>query len=275
MENSRIPWTDHTFSAWEGCSKVSPGCTHCYAAGRDDRWHEGKHWGKDAPRYLHTDSYWKQPFRWDREAAAAGERRRVFSASLSDVFEDRRDLDPLRERLFDLIAQTPNLDWLLLTKRPQCIARLAARWNGQAPTNVWLGTTCEDQKRAEERLPQLLAMQAVVHFVSAEPLLGEVDLRKWLGPGKVSWVVAGGESGPNARPCNLDWKRKLMAQCSEMGAAYFMKQMGALPFDGKTGKSRITMRDRKGEDMDEFPIDLRVRDFPRSHRLGDTSMFKL
>ena len=272
MENSKIPWTHHTFSAWEGCARVSEGCQHCYAETRDERWHEGKHWGKEAPRYLHTDSYWKQPLRWDREAAAAGERRRVFSASLSDVFEDRRDLDVHRDRLFDLIDQTPNLDWLLLTKRPQHIARLAARWLKEAPANVWLGTTCENQKRAEERLPFLLDIKAVVHFVSAEPLLGPLDLRQWLGAARVNWLVVGGESGANARPCMLEWKRDLMRQCTAVCVAYFMKQMGAYPLEGLR---KITVRDRKGESMDEFPTDLRVRDFPRSHKLNDLTMFEV
>ena len=124
--NSKIEWCRHSFSPWEGCERVSRACAHCYAAERDKHWHGGRHWGIASERLLHTDAYWRQPIRWNREALAAGERHRVFCASLSDVFEDRRDLDQERCRLFALIEQTPSLTWMLLTKRPENIVRMIA-----------------------------------------------------------------------------------------------------------------------------------------------------
>lgn len=124
-----IAWTDHTFNPWIGCAHVSPGCDHCYAeAGTSARIARGRGlplWGEGAARQVTSPDYWKQPLRWDRAAAKEGVRRRVFCASLADVFEDRRDLDAARCALWDMIEQTPNLDWLLLTKRPQNVLRLA------------------------------------------------------------------------------------------------------------------------------------------------------
>jgi protein gp37 len=149
---------------------------------------------------------------------------------MADVFEDRRDLDQHRERLWKLIAETPNLDWLLLTKRPHRVAHLAP-WRKTWPYNVWLGTTVENQRWAEKRVPQLLAHAAAVHFLSCEPLLGPVDLTTWLpvrGRERVvGWVIAGGESGHGARPMNPDWARALRDQCQEHGVPFHFKQWGA------------------------------------------------
>lgn len=235
-QNSTIEWTDHTFNPWEGCQIVSPGCAHCYAAARDRRLHGGAHWKHGGPRLFHSDAYWREPLKWDRAAAVEGVRRRVFCASLADVFEDRADLVAPRARLFALIRETPHIDWLLLTKRPENAARL---W-GEAhradpvchgigipwPHNVWLGTTVEDQQRADERIPHLLAVPAVVRFLSCEPLLGPVDLDRWIGPQLLHWVIAGGESGRGARPMHPAWARSLRDQCTAAGVAFFFKQWG-------------------------------------------------
>jgi protein gp37 len=138
-------------------------------------------WGKNTPRHRTSASYWRQPIKWDADAAKAGQRRRVFAFSLADVFEDRRDLDPWRADLWRLIEATPNLDWLLLTKRYDCIARmLPAAWLAAPRPNVWLGVTAENQRRAEERIPALLKVPAVVRWISAEPLLGPIDFRPWM-----------------------------------------------------------------------------------------------
>jgi protein gp37 len=176
-----------------------------------------------------SDAYWRQPIAWDRDAAAGGRRDRVFCASMADVFEDRRDLDVPRERLWQLIVETPHLDWLLLTKRPQHVAPMAP-WGAAWPRNVWLGTTVENQRWAEKRLPHLLAIPAAVHFVSCEPLLGQLDLGRWLSPsrihGHLGWVIAGGESGHRARPMNPHWACALRDQCQAHGVPFHFKQWG-------------------------------------------------
>lgn len=171
-KNSGISWTDHTFNPWWGCEKVSPACDHCYAETLANRWgHEV--WGKGSKRRFFTDKHWREPFKWDAAAKAAGRSARVFCASMADVFEDRGDLDSSRQRLWDLIGQTPNLTWMLLTKRPENILGMVpGRWTSIPPRNVWLGTTAENQRRADERIHKLLRAPAVVHWLSAEPLLG-------------------------------------------------------------------------------------------------------
>ena len=186
-------------------------------------------WGKDTARRFGSDKYWSEPLSWNKEAASAMRRDRVFCASMADVFEDRRDLDPARERLWNLIAATPNLDWLLLTKRPQCVSRLVP-WADNWPSNVWLGTTAENQRWADKRVPQLLEQPAVVHFLSCEPLLGPVDLFRWLpfaGRNRaIAWVIAGGESGHRARPMNPDWARTIRDQCEARDVPFHFKQWG-------------------------------------------------
>jgi protein gp37 len=207
-------------------------------------------WGDQGTRVVASESYWRQPLKWDREAAAAGERRRVFCASLADVFEDRPELDAPRQRLFDLILQTQHLDWLLLTKRPLVMrdwlaaaggdladaGRSAHAWGGGWP-NVWLGVSVEDQARARERIPILLSIPAAVHWISAEPLLGPLDLEDYLHQyhgrpakrwphGPLKWVIVGGESGAAARPMHPDWARSIRDQCRTTGRAFFFKQWG-------------------------------------------------
>lgn len=191
-EITKIEWCHHTFNPWRGCTKVSPGCANCYAE-RQSRRNPGVLgvWGDDGTRVVAAEAAWSEPLKWDRAANEAGERRRVFCASLADVFEDRTDLFMPRLRLFGLIRRTPNLDWLLLTKRPGTWAKVvrdtldwrlnsgglnsrdadywfAADWlNGKPPANVWLGVSVEDQARANERIPALLQIPARVRFVSA------------------------------------------------------------------------------------------------------------
>ncbi len=249
-----IAWTDKTFNPWWGCQRVSPGCEHCYAETFAKRTGNDV-WGKEAERRFFGDKHWNEPVRWNRQAEVHDRRFRVFCASMADVFEDRRDLDAERERLWGLIAETPSLDWQLLTKRPQNVARMVP-WGYDAwPVNVWLGTTVEDQKRAEERVPILAGIAAEVRFLSCEPLLGPVDLfaagalvyrhgnegyrdldgywvEGWEGgwENAVEWVIVGGESGAKHRPLNLDHARSLRDQCETAGVPLFFKQdSGARP----------------------------------------------
>lgn len=221
--NSKIEWTTHTFNPWWGCTKVSEACKHCYA----ETWARrvGQNiWGPKSQRRVMSENHWSQPLKWNREAEGVDERPRVFCASMADVFEDRDELQPHRARLFELIEQTPNLDWLLLTKRPQNVGRMA-HWTKEWPENVWLGTTVEMQHRAEELLPYLEAIPAKVRFISAEPLLGPLSIQPWLST-TIDWVITGGESGPKARPASPEWFRSLHAQCMESEVAFHFKQWG-------------------------------------------------
>jgi protein gp37 len=167
-KDSSIEWTDHTFNPWWGCSKVSSGCANCYAEAWAHRVGE-KIWGEKENRRFFGEKHWSEPLKWNAVAESEKRRKRVFCASIADVFESRSDLDYWRNRLWVLVGQTPWLDWLLLTKRSQNIERLAP-WTAQWPENVWIGTTVEDQEYAEQRLPILLQFPAKCRFLSCEPL---------------------------------------------------------------------------------------------------------
>jgi protein gp37 len=228
-KDSPIEWTHHTFNPWWGCTKVSPGCKHCYAEAWSRRVGQDL-WGTRAPRRALSENYWRQPIAWNAEARRLGERRRVFCASMADVFEDRRDLDGKRERLWPLIEATPQLDWLLLTKRPQHVLRLAP-YGSTWPTNIWLGSTAENQKWLDRRMNELNSIPARVLFLSCEPLLGPIDLTPWLNLAESSvrmpdWIIVGGESGRNARPMNPEWARALRDQCFDAGIKFLFKQHG-------------------------------------------------
>lgn len=285
--HSKISWAPATFNGWLGCVEVSPACDRCYARTLVERYQWAK-WGKDEPRHRTSAAYWRKPLAWNAQAAKAGERLRVFAFSLADVFEDRRDLDPWRADLYRLIEGTPYLDWMLLTKRADCIERLLPpAWLAEPRNNVWLGVTAENQRRAEERIPALLGVPAVVHWVSAEPLLGPVDLRPWLAGAEqpvtddemdapdgavvdgeervggtwrrvkgVDWVICGGESGAGARRMDPEWARDLLRQCRARGAAYHMKQKG------EALAREMGCKERAGKDAAEWPEDLRVQEFP-------------
>jgi protein gp37 len=248
MKNSSIEWTTDTFNPWWGCTKVSPGCTHCYAETLSNRY--GKDvWGAGKQRLRTSAKYWEGPLAWDRKAARTGQIRRVFCASMADVFDPEVPAE-WRADLFELIRQTQNLSWLLLTKRPSEIPSL-----GLPPETVWLGTSVEDQRRAQERIPQLLKIPATVHFLSVEPLLEPVDLGSLQG---INWIICGGESGPRCRPMNIEWARSVRDQCRDAGIAFFCKQLGGHP--------------DKRKRMDQFPEDLRIREFPESSPIQQLSL---
>ncbi len=228
-KNSRIEWTQHTFNPWWGCTKVSPGCKYCYAETWAKRIGQ-KVWGPNATRRELTPGYWRQPLRWNEEAKAAKRRPRVFCASMADVFEERAELDEKRSHLWKLIDDTPNLDWLLLTKRPHNIGRFAP-WTKVWPANVWLGSTAENQLWLEKRLPHLLSHPARVRFLSCEPLLGPINLANAFGqtgqnPTALNWIIGGGESGHHARHMHPDWISSLRDQCIVNGIRFHFKQWG-------------------------------------------------
>lgn len=245
--NSKIEWTIHTFNPWWGCTKVSEACKNCYAEAWAKRVGQDV-WGPKPQRRVMSDNHWKQPIKWNRDAEGLPERPRVFCASMADVFEDREELINHRERLFDLIELTPNLDWLLLTKRPQNVKGLS-RWQDDWPENVWLGTTVELQKRAEELLPVLAEIPAKVRFISAEPLLGPLEIDQWLGT-TIDWVITGGESGPNARPASPEWFKSLLSQCMANQTAFHFKQWGDwAPGDGINLPARKRQMAQDGTEM--------------------------
>ena len=267
-EHSAIQWTNHTWNPWHGCHKVSPGCAHCYM------FQEKKQYGQDPNLVVKSKTKFNDPLKWKDPAL-------VFTCSWSDWFIE--EADEWRDEAWGIIRRTPLLTYQILTKRiERAIDHLPPDWPLK---NVWLGVSVENQHFALERLPRLLTLPAHVRFVSAEPLLGPVDLtvpliRAALEYRPIHWLIIGGESGPKARPMDVEWARSLLRQCRELGIAPFVKQIGAKPFDSKIpvevevtptkmralSSNALTVSDRKGGDPFEWPMDLRVREFPSLQR---------
>lgn len=264
-----IPWCHHTFNPWWGCSKVSPGCDHCYAEKMGVRF--GVKWGVGEERRLSSKSYWAQPLAWDAAAAKAGERRRVFAGSMCDVF-DAAVPEHWRTWLWSLIKDTPHLDWMLLTKRPQYLRdsadgtplMLPPDWDDGRWTNVWLGVTVEDQERADDRLDLLMEAspkrgRGAVLFASCEPLLEPLDLGRWLdgAGGCLDLVIVGAEKLPGkrpGRPCREEWidgRHGLIEQCVRAGVPLFIKQ---LERDGRIAEMPAVL----GQVWDEMPPSLPI-----------------
>jgi protein gp37 len=251
-EHTTISWCHHTFNPWVGCTKVSPACDHCYAEAWAKRTGQAGLW--QGERRHTSDAYWRQPLKWNRDAAAISERRRVFCASLADIF-DNKVPSQWRAELFELIRTTPNLDWLLLTKRPQNVVRMLPKDWQSGYRNVWLGTTVENRREAARRLPYLVRVPAVVRFVSYEPALERVDFMPWLD--RIHWIIAGGENSGGARPSDAAWFRDVQAQCASAGVAFFFKQAGA----ALARQWRCADR-RQGTDASRWPAELRRQEFP-------------
>lgn len=338
MSNTtKIQWADATFNPWIGCTKVSPGCLNCYAENttraRVLRSRGQETWGKGAKRSRTSAATWKQPVQWNKNPMVCdlcGEtqtihsfrcyqcderyprRSRIFP-SLCDWLDSEVPIEWLADFL-KLIYETPNLDWLLLTKRPEQwrerVNQAAAdmrdmspqgsafrNWlqgwfeHEQFPENVWIGTSVEDQTRADERIPEFLKIPAKVRFLSCEPLLGPVDLDRYVLPSvedvqtayrgetmkwpHLHWVIVGGESGAQARQCNADWIRAMVKQCRAAKVPIFVKQLGVLAISATDdfpapmvdiGRDDVLwvagFKDKKGGDMAEWPEELRVREFP-------------
>ncbi len=230
-KDTGISWCDHTFNVVWGCSKITAGCKNCYAETLAARWGFNV-WGVDAERRTFGDRHWNEPLKWQNDARhRARVRRRVFCSSMADVFEDHPTTRAQLPRLWALIRATPDLDWLLLTKRPERIAAsLPDDWAFGYP-NVWLGTSVENAD-VTERIHSLAAIPAAVRWISAEPLLG--SLANAPLP-LIDWVVAGGESGPDHRAMDLEWLYDLRDRCARGGIAFFVKQdSGSSP--GRQGR---------------------------------------
>lgn len=329
-EVTGISWCDSTWNPWIGCTKVSPGCDHCYASVSTPARAMHIEWGPGHLRHRTAALNWGNPLRWNarpfyrclacgwrgsgplviahkppnfhppvewatrcpacNEPTITEARRRVFCGSLCDVFDN--EVPPeWRADLFDLIANTPRLDWLLLTKRIGNAEDMMNRallddgpdwpWD-----NLWLGATVVNQEEANRDIPKLLATPAAKRFVSYEPALGPVDwsalfaandLHKIDGGPRIDWIIVGGESdqpGMRARPFDIGWARSTIEQCRDAGVACFVKQLGARPIRYECGMRErcthpdcgprsVTLRDRAGANPAEWPEDLRVREFPR------------
>lgn len=263
---TKIQWAHSTMNFWLGCTEVSAACDFCYArdwakrAGRPELW--------QGDRQRTSAKNWEQPYKWNALAKAAGERHRVFVNSLSDFF-DNQVPEEWRHDAFRVIRDCPHLDWLLLTKRPQNIMKLAADFIADGPyprfENVWLGTTVESQHEAARRIPHLIGIPAAVHFLSMEPLLERVSITMWAK--KIDLAIIGGESGgKNRRGFRYSWALDLINQCREAGGAVFVKQVGSAPIDDISGAPTsdvIRLRDKKGGDPREWPEKLRVRELPK------------
>lgn len=239
---TKIEWADKTFNPWIGCQKVSPGCDHCYAEAMMDHRYGRVQWGPHGERKRTSPANWRKPKQWAK--AANGTRPRVFCASLADVFDNKVPQE-WRDDLFEMIYETPELDWLLLTKRPENISKMLpdGEW-GEGWPNVWLGTTCEDQEHYLRRYSILASIPAYVRFISYEPALGPLAINLAVPPvAAPDWIICGGESGHGARQMEAWWARNLRDDCARAGIPFFMKQM--------TGKKPI-------------PDDLMVREFPNA-----------
>jgi protein gp37 len=257
---SKIEWTDSTFNPWVGCTKIkrrghqASACDFCYA----EKWAKRSGqvaWGNHARRRT-TDSYWKAPLSWNLHASeflkTHGRRRRVFCASLADVFDNQANAE-WRTDLFNLIRQCDQIDWQLLTKRPQNIEKMLPRdWGGGYP-NVWLGTTAEDAETYQQRVSHLLALPAVVRFVSYEPALGPLGPIK-IGDASPDWLIIGGESGVRvdlARLMQPQWARDAIGECRRHGVAPFLKQWGTYSNNPLVVEKGLAIKDAKRIDSPE------------------------
>lgn len=276
MGKTAIQWTEQTWNPIVGCDRVSAGCDHCYAATLHNKrylaWKRGT-W-PTAPAQYHKP-FWSgpghvqlmrsrltDPLHWRKP-------RRVFVNSVSDLFHEDVPDDYIAD-VFRMMMMAPDHIYQILTKRPARMRDfLRERAGPMSPLSyhlphIWLGTSVEDQRAADERIPFLLDTPAAVRFLSCEPLLGPVNLDAWLAGGGVfwdapiQWVIVGGESGSRARPMDVAWARDLLAVCHDTTAAPFVKQLGAV------WAREHGARDHHGGAMEEWPADLRVREYPRT-----------
>lgn len=319
--NTRIEWTDVTWNPVRGCSLISDGCKNCYAmamahrfsragkpyAGLTKATSHGPVWtGKVS---LHPELI-EEPARWRKP-------QRIFVNSMSDLFHEGVP-DDFIAAVFATMGRARQHTYQILTKRPERMLSLLRRWERRqwqrahdyaVPGNVWLGVSVEDQETAEERIPLLLQTPAALRWISAEPLLGPIDLTSLRIPedallpaygtthgfrfnalqddesklfqqpkARIDWIVVGGESGPGARPFSVDAARSLVAQCRAAGVPIFVKQLGRFPYSitdrwsirgggvavpvGTEWSFFQRLSDSKGGDPEEWPVDLRVREFP-------------
>lgn len=302
---TKIAWARSTLNPWIGCSKVGPGCDHCYAEALDKRhkWGGATHWGASVPRYRTSEHTWKQPLKWNKQAelekggALIPSNAEwsgpigywpVFCASLADVF-DNEVPSSWRFDLWNLIEATPNLSWLLVTKRIGNVYNMVPwKWQSEFPVHVRLLITVCNQEEADRDIPKLIALPCK-NGISYEPALGSVDWSPWLGdkslkdliatfpPGafplpmhltprrSLEWIIVGGEStqgAGKARPFDREWAYSTIRQCRAADVACFIKQLGSNVLARGCDVYAPHFRDRAGADPAEWPEDLRVQEFP-------------
>lgn len=248
MAESNIEWTEHTWNPVTGCTKLSPGCKHCYAEAMSRRLRAMGAAGYESgfEVTLHPDRL-DQPRRRRRSTT-------YFVNSMSDLFHDEVP-DEFIDRVLAVCKETPQHTYQVLTKRAE---RLAAYFDSRlVPPNVWLGVSVEDRKYGVPRIQQLRKVRSAIRFLSVEPLLEDLGRLDLAG---LQWVIVGGESGPGAREMELAWAQRVLDQCRAAGVRAFMKQLGARPVDATGQRHSIT--DRKGALMAEWPRALRIREMP-------------
>ncbi|MBI2917179.1 MAG: phage Gp37/Gp68 family protein [Chloroflexi bacterium] len=233
-DRSAIEWTDATWNPVTGCTKISPGCAHCYAEAMTIRFGRGKPFLPGRSEIKLHPGRLRLPLTWKAH-------RRIFVNSMSDLFHGEVPIAFVRQ-VFDVMAQGHQHVFQILTKRHEQLRALAHELDW--PQHVWIGVSVEDQYWADQRIPCLAAVPAGVRFLSVEPLLEKVDLRPYLKD--LQWVIVGGESGPKARPMDPDWVRRIRDDCSVAGVPFFFKQWG-----GRTCKAGGRMLD--GRTFDEMP----------------------
>ena len=216
MNKTAIAWAEATWNPTTGCTQISPGCDHCYA--REVTLRFPHQFPNGFNFTIHQDRL-LQP-----KAITKG--KRIFVNSMSDLFHPKMP-NSFLAAILQVISATPQHTYLVLTKRPRPMSRRLAELGVTPPPNLWLGVSVETQEYAASRIEPLLSVPASVHWVSAEPLLGPLDLTPWLGPDQISWVVAGGESGRKHRPMDPAWARDLRDQCQASGVSFFYKQGSA------------------------------------------------
>jgi len=293
---TKIAWTRSSWNPWLGCTEVSPGCDACYARELDARhkWGGATHWGPGVPRHRTGASSWQHPLQWNRIARLEQQTGKVVAQSewkgkpgfypvfpsLCDPFDNEVPAE-WHGDFWRLIRATPNLTWLLLTKR---IGNVEKMHPGSEYPNVWIGASIVNQSEADRDIPKLLATPAAKRFVSYEPALDAVDFTqacaqyRWTDRDGVTCcgmlrnldqVIIGGESNQGAhkgRPFDIGWARSTIRQCKAAGVAVFVKQLGAhaLPerLYGTVMRNRLPLTDRAGADAAEWYEDLRVQEFP-------------
>lgn len=225
-EKTKVLWADNSHNWHWGCAKVAPECMHCYA--ETDSLRYGKKVfgpGSTTPRWILSEKNAKQPYKWNKQAQEQGKRIKVFAPSMSDLFEDNKQLVEVRQIAFKTIEETPWLWWQVLTKRPENVLKMIpASWNGVLPDHMCVGTSAGTQKTANKNIPELLNIPALVHFVSCEPMLEPTNFAPWLP--YLQWMICGGESGVDHRHFNPEWAEALRQDCSEFNVPYFFKQHG-------------------------------------------------
>jgi protein gp37 len=274
-DTTGIEWTDSTFNPWIGCTNISAGCDHCYAETMN-AYRGWTQWGPHGERRRTSPATWANPRKWQAGAKAFrrahGRRRRVFCASLADVFDNRAPAGA-REDLFALIRETADLDWQLLTKRPENLARFLPPDWGDGYANVWLGTTTEDHAAYSRRWPILARTPARVRFLSYEPAIGPLGPDHDMAP---DWIISGGESGSKVRIMQPRWARQVRDYCIAHDVAFFHKQWGdyqSNPWVSEEGliKQQAEARDPKTNGKGGGLLDGRLwRDFPAS--IDDTNI---